>query len=105
MREAPAIVIIEALLEAGAKIRATDPAAIDVAKGIFGDRITYMPRNYDTLDGADALIVITEWNEFRYPDFERIKGLLKEPVVFDGRNLYPRKKLEELGYSYYGIGV
>jgi len=105
MREAPAIVIIEALLAAGAKIQATDPAAIDVAKDIFGDRIHYMPKNYDTLHGADALIVVTEWNEFRYPDFERIGEALNEPVIFDGRNLYPPLKLEAMGFSYYGIGV
>ncbi|MEN8151876.1 MAG: UDP-glucose/GDP-mannose dehydrogenase family protein [Planctomycetota bacterium] len=105
MREAPAIVIIEALLEAGAKVQATDPAAMDVAREIFGDRIEYMERNYDTLPGADALVVVTEWNEFRYPDFERIQELLNTPVVFDGRNLYPRLKLEEMGFAYYGIGV
>jgi len=105
MREAPAIVIVEALLAAGAKVRATDPAALEVAKGVFGDRVDLMAKNYDTLVGADALLVVTEWNEFRYPDFERIKELLNEPVVFDGRNLYPRAKLEGMGFSYYGIGV
>ncbi len=105
MREAPAIVIIEALLEAGAKVQATDPAAMEIAEGIFGDRISYMPRNYDTLVGADALLVVTEWNEFRYPDYEQIKAAMAAPVIFDGRNILNRNRLEELGFTYYGIGV
>lgn len=105
MREAPSIVIINRLLEAGAKIQASDPVALEVAKGIFGDRISYSKRNYDALPGADALLVVTEWNEFRFPDFEQIKEMLAAPVVFDGRNLYNREKLEGLGFTYYGIGV
>jgi UDPglucose 6-dehydrogenase len=105
MREAPAIVIINRLLEAGAKIQATDPVALDVAREIFGDRISYSKKNYEALPGADALLVVTEWNEFRFPDFEQIKEMLTEPVVFDGRNVYNREKLEGLGFTYYGIGV
>jgi UDPglucose 6-dehydrogenase len=105
MREAPAITIIEALLAAGAKVKATDPVAIEVAREIFGDRIEYHQKNYDALDGADALLLVTEWNEFRYPDFELMKTLLREPVIFDGRNILNRARLREMGFTYYGIGV
>jgi UDPglucose 6-dehydrogenase len=105
MREAPAITVIEKLLEAGAKVQATDPVAMKVAKGIFGDRIEYHQKNYDALTDADGLLLLTEWNEFRYPDFELMKERLKTPVVFDGRNIWSRAKLEGLGFTYYGIGV
>ncbi|MEX0827826.1 MAG: UDP binding domain-containing protein, partial [Haliea sp.] len=83
-----AIVVIEALLQSGARIQAFDPEAMQEAKKVFADRIVYATRNYDALDGASALLVLTEWNEFRRPDFQRIKELLKEPVIFDGRNIY-----------------
>jgi UDPglucose 6-dehydrogenase len=105
MREAPAITVIEKLLEHGAKVQATDPVAVDVARGIFGDRIQYFSKNYDALNGADALLLLTEWNEFRYPDFDLIKESLNEPVVFDGRNILNRKRLREMGFTYYGIGL
>ncbi|MCC6406117.1 MAG: UDP-glucose/GDP-mannose dehydrogenase family protein [Planctomycetes bacterium] len=105
MREAPAVVVIEALLAAGAKVAACDPEAIEECKKRhLGDRIEYSKRPMDVLTGADALLLVTEWNEFRRPDFEQIKTLMKHPVIFDGRNIYPRKTLEKLGFTYYGIG-
>jgi UDPglucose 6-dehydrogenase len=104
MRDAPAIVVIEALLESGARIQAFDPEATLEARKVFGDRIIYMARNYDALDGASALLVLTEWNEFRRPDFQRIKELLKEPIIFDGRNIYDPAELKKLGFDYYSIG-
>ena len=104
MREAPSITVINALLDAGAGIRAFDPEAMSEAKRIFGDRIQYCKRDHDALEGADGLILVTEWNEFRHPDFELMKQLLKRPVIFDGRNIYKRKKLEEKGFTYFGIG-
>jgi UDPglucose 6-dehydrogenase len=104
MRDAPAIVVIEALLQSGARIQAFDPEATAEAKKIFGDRIVYAARNYDALHDASALLVLTEWNEFRRPDFERIKELLKEPIIFDGRNIYDPGELKKLGFDYYSIG-
>jgi UDPglucose 6-dehydrogenase len=104
MREAPAIPIIESLLAKGAKIVAYDPEAMKVAKGIFGSKITYAKRNYDALKGADALAVITEWQEFREPDFARMKKLLRNPVVFDGRNIYQPESMKAQGFTYYSIG-
>jgi UDPglucose 6-dehydrogenase len=106
MREAPALVIIEALLGAGASVCACDPEAIEECKRHhLGDRIDYSETPMEALDGADALILVTEWNEFRRPDFESVRARLKTPVVFDGRNIYRRKTLEELGFTYYGVGV
>ncbi len=107
MREAPAIIIIEALLEAGAEIVAYDPVAIEESKRRFGERdgLTYADSSYAALEGADALLLITEWHQFRYPDFEKIKSLLKTPVVFDGRNQYSYSKLKAMGFTYYGIGL
>jgi UDPglucose 6-dehydrogenase len=104
MRDAPAIVVIDALLRMGARIQAFDPEATDEAKKIFSDRIDYAARSYDALDGASALLVLTEWNEFRRPDFDRIKELLKEPVIFDGRNIYDPLDLKKLGFEYFSIG-
>jgi UDPglucose 6-dehydrogenase len=105
MREAPSIVVIEALLAAGASVCACDPEAVEEArKHYLGDRIDYAEKPLDALEGADGLILVTEWNEFRRPDFEAIRGLLKTPVIFDGRNIYSRKTLENLGFTYYGIG-
>ena len=105
MREAPSIRIIEGLLEAGGSVRAYDPVAIPHAKEIFGDRIEYAPNNYDAVEGADGLVIVTEWNEFRRPDFERLKGLLRSPVIFDGRNIYEPETLRRMGFEYYGIGI
>lgn len=104
MREAPAIVLIEALLEAGAKVVAYDPEAMKEAHKHFGDRISYGKKAYDVVEGADALAIVTEWNEFRRPDLERIKGLLKNPIIIDGRNLFEPKKMKALGFDYEGIG-
>ncbi len=104
MREAPAITIVEKLLAMGASIRAYDPEAMDTARRVLGDRITYCAHSYDALQGADALAVVTEWNEFREPDFKKIKQLLKSPVVFDGRNIYSPEMMRGLGFQYLSIG-
>jgi UDPglucose 6-dehydrogenase len=104
MRDAPAITVIESLLTAGARVQAFDPEAMEEARKIFGDRIQYTHRNYDALHGASALLILTEWNEFRRPDFERIKKLLQNPVIFDGRNIYDSDDLQRLGFKYYSIG-
>lgn len=104
MREAPAIPIINGLLARGAKVRAFDPEARDVAQRIFGARIHYARHAYDALTKADALLVVTEWNEFREPDFKRMKKLMKHPVIFDGRNIYNPAQVRELGFTYASIG-
>jgi UDPglucose 6-dehydrogenase len=104
MREAPAIVIINRLLAAGAKVQAFDPAASDVARKIFGNRITLTAMSYDALAGADALALVTEWNEFREPDFVRMRRLMAAPVVFDGRNIYSKELMKTHGFTYYSIG-
>ena len=104
MREAPAITIINALLERGAKIQAYDPKAMDSAKEIFDNKITYSKSAYDALNNADCMLLLTEWNEFRRPDFDKIKSLMKEHVIFDGRNQYNSKRLIEKGFEYYQIG-
>ena len=104
MRDAPAITVIEKLLAAGAQVRAFDPEAMAEARKIFGARIDYVQRNYDALAGASALLILTEWNEFRRPDFGRVKELLKQPVIFDGRNIYEPAELRKLGFDYYSIG-
>jgi len=104
MREAPSIVVIEDLLAAGAEVHAHDPEALDEAKKIFGDRIHYHKVNYEALVDADALLVVTEWNEFRRPDFERIRKTMKHPVVFDGRNIYDLAQMRTHGFTYYGVG-
>ncbi len=104
MREAPAIVVIEHLLKAGAQVRAYDPVARETARKIFGTRISYCSSQYAVLRGADALVLITEWNEFRNPDFARIKRLLHAPVIFDGRNQYEPAEMRERGFTYYSIG-
>lgn len=104
MREAPAIPIINGILERGGKVRAFDPAARDVARGIFGSRITYATSAYDAAKGAHALLLVTEWNEFREPDFAKVKKLMRQPVLLDGRNLYDPKELRGLGFKYSSIG-
>jgi UDPglucose 6-dehydrogenase len=104
MREAPSIPLIESLVAAGARVQAYDPEATSVAKGIFGDRISYAASNYDALKGADALVIVTEWNEFRRPDFSRMRTLMRAPVVFDGRNLFTPDQMKQSGFSYYSIG-
>jgi len=104
MREAPAIPLVEALLSAGASVQAFDPEAMRIAKGIFGSKITYASNAYDAVKGADALAIVTEWNEFRRPDFARIRSLMRSPVVFDGRNLFAPPQMKQNGFTYYSIG-
>lgn len=104
MREAPSLVVVDELVKAGAKVRAHDPEALDNARRIFGDRVSYHKTNYEALAGADALIILTEWNEFRHPNFQRIRSMLKEPVIFDGRNLYDPDLIKALDFKYYSIG-
>lgn len=105
MREAPSVVIINELLKRGAKVRAYDPVAMEEAKHQLHDTITYAKDQYDALLDADALLLITEWPEFRLPNFDVVKKLLKGHVVFDGRNQYDRHELRGMGFTYYGIGL
>ncbi len=104
MREAPSLTIIERLLAAGATVRAHDPEALHEAKKYFGDRIEYSSNQYDILSGADALTIITDWHEYRNPDFDRIKSALKQPVIVDGRNLYKPGRMKEAGFRYIPLG-
>jgi len=104
MREAPSVVIINNLLRAGAKVTAHDPVAMHEAYKIFKDRIVLAEDSYEALKGADALAVVTEWNEFRTPDFQRMKKLMRSPVIFDGRNIFNREELSKMGFTYYGMG-
>ncbi len=104
MREAPSLTLIEALLDEGVTICAHDPAAVDHARALLGNRIDYAETNYEALSGADALVVVTDWNEYRHPDFQRVKRTLKQPVIVDGRNLYDVEKMRELGVRYHSIG-
>ena len=104
MRAAPSITMIEALLEAGAKVVAYDPQAQRSARAIFGSRITLAGHSYDALKGADALGILTEWNEFREPDFSRMRSLMRAPVIFDGRNLFDLVQMRDHGFTYYSIG-
>lgn len=105
MRESPAITIINMLLGKGAKIKAYDPKAMETAKSIFADKIIYASNSYDVLDNADALILITEWNEFKRPSFDKIKSKLKEPIIFDGRNQYDKKRMTDRGIKYISLGI
>jgi len=105
MREAPAVVIANALLDEGATVCAYDPEAVEMSRQHYlGDKIDYVERPMDALDAADGLILVTEWNEFRNPDFAAVKERMREPVLFDGRNIWRRDILEKLGFTYYGIG-
>jgi UDPglucose 6-dehydrogenase len=103
-REAPALVLIDQLLEAGATVTATDPVAMEVVRKQLGDKIKYEESNYDCARGADALVLVTEWHEFRRPSFERLKSIMRQPVLFDGRNVWSGGELRAAGFSYYGIG-
>jgi UDPglucose 6-dehydrogenase len=105
IREAPSLVLIDRLLAAGAIVQAHDPVAQENVRAIYGDKIKYCLHHYDTLDGADALAIVTEWNEFRNPDFTYLKHKMKQPVIFDGRNLYEPKRMRDLGFVYSGIGL
>ncbi len=104
IREAPARYIIDQLTEAGAEIAAFDPEAMDNIKAIYGDKISFGSNAYEVLENADALLIATEWGVFRNPDFDKVSSLLKEKVIFDGRNLYDLEKMTELGYRYFSIG-
>ena len=104
IREAPALENIQALLEAGAKVTAYDPEAMDNVKNVFGSKITYAHTSYAALDDADALVIMTEWPMFRTPEFNKMNLLLKNKVIFDGRNLYELDQMKELGYTYYSVG-
>ncbi|HEV8613371.1 MAG TPA: UDP-glucose/GDP-mannose dehydrogenase family protein [Gemmatimonadales bacterium] len=104
MRESPALPLLEGILAAGGAIRAHDPKAVEVARGLYGDRISYASDPYEAIAGADALIVVTEWLVYRNPDFERMRTLLARPLVIDGRNLYDPERMARLGFEYHGIG-
>ncbi len=107
IREAPSLVIVRRLVEAGATVRVNCPAALDNARRALSDlegSVEYCGRNYDCLEGVDGLFLVTEWNEYRRPDFDRMKALMKEPVLFDGRNIWDPARMRERGFVYYGIG-
>jgi len=104
MREAPSIVIIKKLVELGAKVKGYDPAAVENAKFYLDDILEYVDEQYKALENADALLILTEWNEFRNPDFDKIKSLLKSKLIFDGRNIFDLNKMIEMGFIYYSIG-
>ncbi|CAN5768536.1 UDP-glucose/GDP-mannose dehydrogenase family protein [soil metagenome] len=105
MREAPSLVIIEKLLEAGAQVRAYDPVAVKEARHLLGDQVEYAKDQNAALVDADALLIVTEWPEFRFPNFRVVGKLLKEKLIFDGRNIYDARELQEQGFTYFGIGV
>lgn len=104
IREAPALTVIEGLLEGGAVVSVYDPQAMENAREVLGERVRYAGSVYDALEGADALVLVTEWTEFREPDFPRIAGIMRDKVVFDGRNVFNPVKLRKQGFTYYGIG-
>jgi UDPglucose 6-dehydrogenase len=104
MREAPAVPLIRALLDAGATVAAYDPEATKVARSVFGTSVDFKDKSYDALAGADGLAIVTEWHEFREPDWVRIKKAMKTPVIFDGRNIYNPEQLRGLGFTYHSMG-
>ena len=104
IREAPSLYIIDKLLEAGAKVKAYDPEAMDNVKVLYGDRVNFCDTMYDTLEASDFLVVVTEWSAFRQPDFDKVKDSLKLPLIFDGRNLYNKDRIKDLGIVYQSIG-
>jgi UDPglucose 6-dehydrogenase len=104
VREAPALVLIEDLLAAGARVAATDPVAIPAARKILGERADYQASNYQCAEGADALALVTEWHDYRRPNFERLRSVMRTPVVIDGRNVWDPAALRAAGFTYYGIG-
>lgn len=104
VRDAPALALIHKLLDNGASVNAYDPEAIETTRAIIGDKIMYSSHAYDVLNDADALLILTEWNEFRTPDFNKIRKSLKQPVIFDGRNLYDPDKLRGMNFTYYSVG-
>ena len=104
IREAPSLYIIDKLLEAGTKVKAYDPEAMDNVKVLYGDRVNFCDTMYDTLEASDFLVVVTEWSAFRQPDFDKVKDSLKLPLIFDGRNLYNKDRIKDLGIVYQSIG-
>jgi UDPglucose 6-dehydrogenase len=104
MREAPSLVVVDGLLERGATVTAHDPEAAAAARVVFGDRIRYADTNYEALQGADALVIITEWKQYRVPDFDRMRELMRQPVIFDGRNLFAPDRMREIGFEYVSVG-
>ena len=104
MREAPALTVVEGLLERGGRVRVHDPVALDVARSLFGDRVEYVEGNYDALAGASALLILTDWKQYRSPAFARMAGLMQRPLILDGRNLYDPHRMAELGFEYVSIG-
>lgn len=104
IREAPAVILIDKLLEAGASVRAHDPIALPNLQRLLANRISYYPSGYEALDGADALVIVTEWNEFRSPTFEEIRRRLRQPIIFDGRNLYSLEAMRNRNFEYYSVG-
>lgn len=104
IREAPALYLIETLLANGANVKAFDPEAMPNVKAIFGDKVQFVENQYDAIIDADALVIVTEWSEFRNPDFNKIKATLKEAIIFDGRNVYSLDKMKELGFHYQSMG-
>ncbi len=104
MREAPSLVTIRGLLARGARVVAHDPVAMEEARRVLGDAVEFRDRNYDALDGADALIIHTDWHPYRHPDFARMRRRLGRPIILDGRNLYTRTTMREYGFEYYSVG-
>jgi UDPglucose 6-dehydrogenase len=104
IRESPALALIDALLDEGVRLRVHDPEALANVRQLYGDRLVYCDRPYGALEGADGLAIVTEWQEFRRPDFEVMRRLMRQPVIFDGRNLYEPKTIHAAGFTYYAIG-
>ena len=104
MREAPSVTICRGILAQGGRVKAYDPEAEKTARAVLGDKITYVQHAYEALKGADALAIVTEWSEFREPDFGRMRSLMRSPVIFDGRNLFTREQMRAAGFTYYAIG-
>lgn len=104
IREAPALYLLDRFLQAGATLKVYDPEAMEHVKALYGERLHFSEDSYDAAEGVDALIVATEWSVFRSPDFSRLKSLMRQPLIFDGRNIYDHKKMEALGFSYHSIG-
>ena len=105
MREAPSLTLIEKLLTAGCTVKTYDPVAMPEAKRIVGDKVGYAKDIYETAQQADAILLVTEWKEFRLPDWNAIKNAMRTPVVLDGRNIYDSDELRSLGFEYFGLGV
>ena len=104
IREAPSLTLIDLLLKAGVEVHAHDPEALENLRGLYGNRVHYHTDPYEALDGVDALVVVTEWNEFRSPDFEDMKRRLRRPLIFDGRNLYASETMRRHGFECHYIG-